>query len=103
MRINEIEEAKLRLLYEVANEKDTPEAWQDVRNYYSELGRKYGFNPRQVMINTKGEVTRRSYQTIYVVVNRNTADAVNAYHDKETAMEHAMESDDLQWSEVGLL
>jgi len=65
-RITEEEEQHLRELYRRANE--TPviwvggtadlasQAWSNVARYYEELGKKYGFKPNEVAINTKGEV-----------------------------------------------
>jgi hypothetical protein len=31
-------------------------AWADVRSYLNDLGKKYGYNPENMVINAKGEV-----------------------------------------------
>jgi len=102
MRINELEEARLRELYEQANDKDDDPSWQLIRSYYDTLGKKYGFDPRRVMINTKGEVTKRSYETVYVVHDSAKSVPIAVYRTKQQAMEHSMNEPTLHWDEVGL-
>jgi hypothetical protein len=102
MRITEIEEEELRAYYDTANEEDTDEAWHDVRNYYNQLGKKYGFDPRRVMINTKGEVTKISEHTIYVVYSVKTGVPIQSYYSKGKALEHSMDDEDLLVQEINL-
>ena len=102
MRINELEENKLRNLYEQANEEDTPEAWQDVRDYYKELGKKYGFKPERVMIDTNGEVRNRSNESVYVVFDSRQAIPIAVYRSKKEAMEHTMSRMEYHWDEVNM-
>lgn len=102
MKINELEENRLRELYEQANETDNDASWQLVREYYKQLGKKYSFDPRRVMINTKGEVTKRSYETVYVVHDSAQALPIAVYRSKTQAMEHSLESPTLHWDECGL-
>lgn len=102
MRINEIEEEQLRAYYETANESDTDESWADVRAYYNQLGKKYGFDPKRVMINTKGEVTRMSANTIYVVSNVEIGVPTAAFYSKEKAINMAKSSNSLNWDEIEL-
>jgi hypothetical protein len=102
MKINELEESRLRELYEQANENDDDQSWQLVRDYYKLLGKKYGFDPRRVMINTKGEVTKRSNEAVYVVFDSKQGIPVAVYRSKKQAMEHTMTEGYLHWDEVNL-
>jgi hypothetical protein len=102
MRITEQEEHHLRELYEKANESNDVQDWYNIRIYYKELGKKYGFDPRRVMINTRGEITKKSYQTIYVIYDSTTGVPVTAYYSKRDAMEHTYKEMSHHWEEVGL-
>lgn len=102
MKINEFEEQHLRELYTIANELDTDEAWKDVRDYYSELGEIYDFDPRRVMISTNGEISNRSYTTIYIVVDTRSGLPVEARYDKKSAENLASKGDGYIVEPVGL-
>lgn len=102
MRIDEEEEMTLRTLYEEANDTDTDESWQNVRSFYDKLGRKYNFDPKRVMINTRGEVTKRAYESIYVVYNSALGEPIASYRSKRDALEHTMQDMKYHWKEIGL-
>ena len=103
IKITEAEEFELRQAYTTANIENTVDSIEAIRILYRHLGKKYGFNPRKVTINTKGEVRPITKETIYVVYyDENGGDVVMATRDKVKALEEELAHDGYQMKEVPL-
>ena len=61
MKITKEEAQKLDALYSVANETDSDNAWNAVKEYYDLLSSKYNFDPEKVSISRIGVVMRLKY------------------------------------------
>lgn len=89
-KIKESEEWHIRELLEEANKSDKQEAWQNYENYLKELGKRYGYDPRKVSIDTKGRVFVLPGETVFVVYNKVTHELHKVFYIKKTATDYVL-------------